>query len=271
MNRTVGAAIVATIIVGSGGTALAQDKAKRRGNPVVIENPAWVVPPQVDGDDYPIFAAYLGLNGSVSIECLITPQGSPENCLVQDERPTGLGFGEAAKRIVLRHRLTPRRVNGVAAPARFVVRLPFTADYAEPEDAAAPPTMPWNGPEPSAAQIANARDVIEAVGIPPVAQRLGLGELPESRRIAILAWATELFPPDAELVESIALGMARLWAKEALDRFVLGTEAPQITEAEVRAAYAGPDFTAIDAEMKRRYCAQYDCGPTVETANTRPE
>lgn len=165
MNRTVGAAIVATIIVGSGGTALAQDKAKRRGNPVVIENPAWVVPPQVDGDDYPIFAAYLGLNGSVSIECLITPQGSPENCLVRDERPTGLGFGEAAKRIVLRHRLTPRRVNGVAAPARFVVRLPFTADYAEPEDAAAPPTMPWNGPEPSAAQIANARDVIEAVGI----------------------------------------------------------------------------------------------------------
>ncbi|SJM53211.1 Ferric siderophore transport system, periplasmic binding protein TonB [Brevundimonas diminuta 3F5N] len=260
MNRAVSAAILATVIVGSSTAALADDKARRKGNPVVIESPAWVVPPQVDGDDYPIFAAYLGVNGSVSLECMVTPQGSPANCLVQEERPTGLGFGDAAKRIILRHRLTPRRVNGVATPAKFVVRLPFTADYDDPENAAAPPITPWDGPEPSAPQLANAREVIEAVGIPPVAERLGLDELPESRRAAIQAWAAELFPPDADLAEVMALGMARLWAKEALDRFVLGTEAPQITEAEANAAYAGPDFTAIDAEMKRRYCAAYDCG-----------
>lgn len=260
MNRAVGAAVLATIIVGSGVTAFAEDKARRERPPVVVENPAWVVPPQVDGDDYPIFAAYLGVNGSVSLECMVTPQGSPENCLVQDERPTGLGFGDAAKRIILRHRLTPRRVNGVATPAKFVVRLPFTADFEEPEDAGPLPTTPWTGPEPSAPQLANAREVIEAVGIPSVAERLGPDELPESRRTAIQAWATELFPPDAELAEALALGMARLWAKEAMDRFVLGTEAPQITEAEARAAYGEPDFTAIDAEMKRRYCAAYDCG-----------
>lgn len=260
MNRAVGAVVLATVIVGSSATALAEETSGRRRNPVVVENPAWVVPPQVDEDDYPIFAAYLGVSGSVSLECVVTPLGSPENCLIKDERPTGLGFGDAAKRIILRHRLTPRRVNGVATPAKFVVRLPFTADSEEAGDASAPHLTAWDGPEPSAPQLANAREVIEAIGIPSVAQRLGLEELPESRRTAVQSWATELFPSDAELAEVMALGMARLWAKAAMDRFVLGTEAPQITKAEVLVAYSGPDFRAIDAEMKRRYCAAYDCG-----------
>ncbi|MBN9478752.1 MAG: energy transducer TonB [Bordetella sp.] len=262
MNRAGGAAILAMVVIGSGADALAEDQPGRRQNPVVIEGPAWVVPPQVDEGDYPAFAAYLGVSGSVSLECVATPQGSPENCLIKAERPTGLGFGDAAKRIILRHRLTPRRVNGVATPSKFVVSLPFIA---EDQDEGETDEVPaWSGPEPSPALVENARRVVAAVGIPSLTERLGLEELSQDRRAAVLSWAEELFPSDEALAETIALGMARLWAKETTDRFILGENAPSITPQDTVSAFPKLDSAAIDAEMRRRYCAAYDCGPATD-------
>lgn len=257
MQRLLVTAVLTLTLMGGSAFAHTQDKPSSRSKPVSIENPSWIVPPQVDEEDYPLFALYLNVNGDVTLECAVTSLGSPESCLVIEERPVGLGFGDAAKQIILRHRLNPRRVNGVATPSQFVVRLPFTVyddDNGEMVDIPV-----WSGPEPSPALLANARDVVAAVGMPSVEERLGLYDLPDDRRATILSWTEELFPSDDALAESMALGMARLWAKESTDRFIFGENAPQITELEAFSAYSASDFIKIDAEMKRRYCAAYGC------------
>ncbi|MBJ7486111.1 energy transducer TonB [Brevundimonas sp.] len=93
--------------------------------PSVITNVAWSRPPRPTADDFPARAMDRGVSGSATVSCTAQANGRPANCRVVSETPAGMGFGQAAVRIVQRGQLSPRTVDGAATNATFTVRVPF--------------------------------------------------------------------------------------------------------------------------------------------------
>ena len=92
--------------------------------PTALENPSWRIPPRVMASDFPQHALNAGTSGAAAVQCNVSAEGVPENCIVLQERHTGMGFGDAAVRIVQRGRL---KKSGDWLPgARFTVVMPFT-------------------------------------------------------------------------------------------------------------------------------------------------
>ena len=87
----------------------------------------WAVPPRPMANDFPEAALQANRSGKAAINCASTSEGRPEQCFVVDEAPTGLGFGAAAIRIVMRGRLRadgPQVVSGEST--NFTVFVPMT-------------------------------------------------------------------------------------------------------------------------------------------------
>ncbi|WP_292051303.1 energy transducer TonB, partial [Brevundimonas sp. UBA5866] len=91
----------------------------------VITNPQWSRAPRPTERDFPQRALDRGVGGYAVVECTVTPSGRPEGCRTIEESPSGMGFGQAAQRIVQRGQLSPRTVDGAATNAKFTVRVPF--------------------------------------------------------------------------------------------------------------------------------------------------
>lgn len=91
--------------------------------PTLMSNPSWRIPPRPTVNDFPQRALNAGVSGGAALHCTASAEGVPENCEVLQERPTGVGFGEAAIKIVRRGRL---EIDGNWQPgASFIVRIPF--------------------------------------------------------------------------------------------------------------------------------------------------
>jgi len=91
--------------------------------PAQLENPSWRIPPRIGVSDFPQRALNAGVSGGAIVQCNASAEGVPQNCIVLDEQPARMGFGEAAVRIVQRGRL---KKSGDWLPgARFTVRIPF--------------------------------------------------------------------------------------------------------------------------------------------------
>lgn len=104
--------------------------------PALITNPTWARPP---APEYPALALAQGVvEGRVTVQCIIFPNGALTNCVVLDEAPVGVGFRESVLASVVRARVSPRTVDGAAVAARVV----FTVRYRAPQETVQLPPAP---------------------------------------------------------------------------------------------------------------------------------
>jgi TonB family protein len=105
----------------------------------VVTNPDWLRRPV--GEDlaryYPEAAARRNVEGRAVIACLVTAQGRLDPCHVEEEAPTGYGFGDAAVNLSHFFAMRPMTVDGtpvsggrIVIPIRF--RLPDETRPARP-------------------------------------------------------------------------------------------------------------------------------------------
>ncbi|WP_271145371.1 energy transducer TonB [Brevundimonas sp. NIBR10] len=92
--------------------------------PAVLTNVTWSRPPRVTADDFPSRALDRGVGGFATVSCTAAATGRPANCRVVSESPAGLGFGQAAVRVVQRAQLSPRSSGTIADPT-FTTRVEF--------------------------------------------------------------------------------------------------------------------------------------------------
>ncbi|MNS90469.1 Gram-negative bacterial tonB protein [compost metagenome] len=224
--------------------------------------PTWIEPPSPTPDEYPLFVSILGITSEVQVECRVSDQGHPVDCQAVSSRPTGLGFEPIAVAIVERGRLSPARDENSAVESDITVRVPFSID-SDPF----PPPPSWEGPEPSPAQRAAGEVYARRVLLDPAYRsdaRWGLQDMPTAMRDTVRDWVDELFRDDMSF-RTLSLAMARVLARRGLDR--MPSEEPADWSdwvAELQSAKSGYfDAQAANIELRRRYCARYDCGPAV--------
>jgi TonB family protein len=254
MNRAVGAASFILAAFFSGASFATTEE------PV-----AWVTRPVPTPEDFPPFAAAMNIGGWVEVNCLVTPEGLPNACTAMRARPDGLGFAEAAVRIIERARLTPAAPDALPEKREFTVRVPFNVP---PFNTEAP--TPWFGPTPNAAQMEGGRRFARRSVEPVVRLRRHwrLDRMPLEMRRTTEGWIAELFGNLETERQRQGLVMARVLALRELDALPPKqpddwSEAwtPQLREA-------GRDIYPREPmiELRRRYCARYDCGPTAGVA-----
>ena len=87
-------------------------------------------PPPPKHDDlatyYPDRAQRINAEGMARIACTVTEAGSLSDCVVVDESPPGLGFGESALKMAHLFKMKPKTVDGrPVGGARVVVPIRF--------------------------------------------------------------------------------------------------------------------------------------------------
>jgi periplasmic protein TonB len=92
--------------------------------PVEIVDPHWTHRPSDLGRYYPARALMRGIEGQVTLTCLVRADGTLD-CAIAAETPSGWGFGQAALRISRDYAMTPATRDGIAVEARYRMRVPF--------------------------------------------------------------------------------------------------------------------------------------------------
>lgn len=225
--------------------------------------PAWTEPPAPTPDDYPQFASILGITGEVRVECRVSIEGRPVDCQAVSSRPAGLGFDPIATAIVERGRLSPARDKNGPMESSISLRVPFSISSSP-----FPEVPSWDGPEPSPAQRAAGEKYARRALLDPafsLEARWGLQDMPEEMRKTVHSWIDELFRDDMSF-RTLSLAMARVLAQRGLDSMPL--EKPDDWSdwvVELRNAKSGYfDARSANIELRRRYCARYDCGPSID-------
>ena len=240
-------------------TALLLSLAVSGEDPEVV-NPTWVTAPVARSEDYPRFARIVRAEGHVTVQCEALPTGALSACTAMSEKPADLGFGDEAVRVVQRGLAAPRTVDGTPVTSRIQTRIPFRIS-SEPS----PPPGPWTGPQPTAGQRESARRwAVRAVSRMPRLARFGLEDLPNDRRAVVTAWIAELYPDRQKTQEIFTVAAARLLAEIGLPEMPPTRPLDEATWNRRFAAASADQFdgAAADAELRRRYCARYECAPS---------
>lgn len=110
----------------------------------------WAQTPSADDMTraYPDFARMARIPGRVKVSCNTTLDGALERCRVLGEAPEGLHFREALPRLLGQYVVTPQTLDGRPAPGP----LTFVIAFDPP-----PAPAPYQGPAPTAAEVASAR------------------------------------------------------------------------------------------------------------------
>lgn len=222
---------------------------------LLAEPVLWETRPVVERHDYPALAKDLRVNGTVTLECVNNEDGVLTRCAAMSASPADMGFQEAALAIVFRGR--------VAQPASvpFMIELPF--DILTEDDE--PLRQPWEGPEPGPEHVQVAQAFTDSFygGSSSAAERSirdwKVNEMPPEKAALLRAWMAELYP-DLEAEKAWhAAGVARVLARHGLD--YLPTKKPigwDVWYAQVTQA-SPEDPALVRNEMRRRYCAAFDC------------
>ncbi len=208
-----------------------------------------------------IFADFIGLSGRVVLDCDLLPTGILENCVVQDAVPTDAGFERLALANSSHLRYSPQLEGG--KPIGTDVTVPFVFK-------ARPSFDPYVGAEPSQDAIAALKPLARFIVAGGGSGRI-VADLPEDRRAKVQAWIDELLPidPEAEVVR-IAKRYARTLTTEQIEAIAARRQPPgELPDFETlnSADFLDPAMEAAADELKRRYCAEYDChNPFAEAA-----
>lgn len=225
-----------------------------------VVNPRWdsLPTPEDLGRAYPSLADGLGLPGWVQLRCTGRTDARLANCQVDEESPTGLGFGRAALSITPQFRLAPRQVDGDPSKSTvmFIVRFELEHDESGP--------IPWTGPEPSADRIEAARGLSSwmlhfkadfgpaSLGVD--ADRAGPVE-------SVLTSLQAEFAP--RYAEAGALAAARILTREQIEAIIEGRPPPGKAPEEAAVYMAADQLVALNLEFRARfkawYCGQYVC------------
>ncbi|HEY1753456.1 MAG TPA: energy transducer TonB [Caulobacteraceae bacterium] len=123
MRGWAAAALLAVAGLGSAGLATA-GSAQAPPPPRVVApaRPLWLERPTADqlARAYPKQAARTGIQGHVVLDCILSAEGRPVDCVVAAETPLGQGFGEAALKLARIMRAQPWTVDGTPAAAPHI-------------------------------------------------------------------------------------------------------------------------------------------------------
>lgn len=235
-------------VASAGGAAQAQE----------LITPSWAKPVQGElaQNLYPGFASLVEQSGRATVQCRIEGDGHPYLCEVVDEAPHGLGFGAAARVIIASAEVKAARLDG-----RIVGRsIRTTVHFALADDT---PFGHWTGPEPSAAKLVLARQVVLIMPNRPTAYRDRMMDgLDFDRRQVVGDWISELMPSDPDREnEVLAVQLARLFDEDELGRIMANQPVDSPSEDDFLAACPDPtpqELAAIE-EIKRRYCDRWTC------------
>lgn len=229
-----------------------------------IVDPTWASIPDGEAmaEVYPEFATMVGLDGDVTLRCVVARDGSLSLCRVNVAVPDGVGFDQAALALAPRFRVNPREVDGEATKSsvQFTIRFRMEAEEAPP---------PWTGAEPSPGHIAAAGKMLEAMMGPDIEEAiteelatLELNVSPDrERRVRAMLQQVEA-EYGAEEKQATALAMARLLSPEQLADIEAGRAwPPRPTEEELASAGDLVERVADKrfARLRELYCAEFDC------------
>ena len=222
-----------------------------------ITPPSWQSPPTVNPDDYPIFAAHLGIGAQVWVECDVDTEGTPR-CRATQTSVEGLGFEIAAVAVSERGKLNPRRVGDEAVPSSIRLKVPFTPD----DTAQAKPD--WTGPEPSNANLIAGLVAAQSLARSPALEGQidwGLHQLEPERAQMAQQWISEMYigRTNAKLM---GRGIAMVLAKRGA-QVMPSNNPPDWAEwvREMDTALASIYTPELNfGPLQHRYCARYGCG-----------
>lgn len=228
-------------------------------SPDRVTQPVFTEMPSAEAlsEAYPGFAVEFDITARVGLRCLSKVEGHLDECIVTSASPDGLGFAEAALSLTPLIRVSPRRIDGEAMDSRVVFSINFAP---APDD----PIPPWTEAEPSPDQVARLRPVArEMIATDTRLFRETDGVDPD--RVAVVLQIQQ----DArgryleDMVDAMALSLARVLTPEQIDAFVEGRPPPGREPDAKRTAASADRAWQVDARYRKfvreRYCEVYDC------------
>jgi periplasmic protein TonB len=99
--------------------------------PSVITSPDWLTRPGADEFSrfYPQAALDRNASGAATLACTVSASGAVRGCQVAEETPKGLGFGDAARKLVPYFKLRPQLRDGTPVDGASV-RIPIRFNLA---------------------------------------------------------------------------------------------------------------------------------------------
>ena len=228
---------------------------------------SWLTAPQATADDYPIVASFLGVRGNAAVNCIANTDGYAREC-VAVAYPSGFGFENVAIEIAKRGRIKPNWDGDTTENLTFSFNMPFGDNLDDP----LPPAGQWRGAEPTAAQLAIAKYVVERIEAINGSRPYD-GKVPNSVKVAM---ATELPAENAAFLldvinthgltdlearnYSIRMYARMLTLPEVENRIehIIDFGDPKVVALAVRAE-GGQGFNSATWRMRNAYCSRYDC------------
>lgn len=218
--------------------------------------PTWLEPAQPGRT---IFADFIGLHAKVGLLCDLPVSGQLENCTVVSAIPEGAGYEDVALEGAKNAKLTPKITGGKPVPTT----IRFTMNFPETE-----PFPPYTGPAPSEEAMALARPIAAHVLRSQGSGKI-VADVASDRRALVQSWIDETLPPNPEGdLQRVTLQFARVMTLEQLKNMNAG-RAPGGTPPDFVTLNAAQDpdprLIKASAELRERYCAQFDCRDPFKT------
>lgn len=216
----------------------------------------WLTMPSAAEDDYPGFAALIGVGGSVTLRCQALISGRVNDCQIVEAHPMGLGFENAAIIIASRGVMEPARINGLPYESGFTFNVPFIPLEGEPGPRPERPDIP----APSSKALSLARQVVAVSGAGPMIQ-IPLGGLPLERRDEVVGWATRDLVATNDVIREATIQMiATALTEEEMATVLQGGTVQTGGRQDVVDLGVYLFWEAdVGAMLRKRYCAKYDC------------
>lgn len=220
--------------------------------------PHWETPPdsELTSSLVPTFAAWMGISGTVTLQCRADQDGHPFNCRVLSETTPGLGFGGAARLVAASGVIKAARLDGRIVAGSFRTRVNFSV-----EDFESPSTQ-WTGRQPTPEALALATQITSRMDDPTKDEWDKLEGLDHDRRVVVSGWLDELLPlTDTQARQVRTIQLARLFGEDDLRRILNGEKVEMPSEKEFLRACPEPTPRELAAmkELRRRYCNRYEC------------